>query len=193
MRASGGSFLVAILVFGSAAHADREKARATYRLGIQHYNLAEYGAALESFKQAYREYEEPTLLFNIAQCHRQLGQKQEAVTFYKTYLREVPSAENREEVKRLIGVLEQDLSAEQVAHPKSTEPVSHAAAQPSPAPILLAAPSQAPAAVPKKRPLWIIGVAIGAAAAVALGVGLGVGLSSKELDPTPSLGSVTKN
>jgi Tetratricopeptide repeat len=49
----------------------------------------------------------PAFLFNIAQCHRQLGNKQEAIKFYRSYLRKVPDAPNAEEVRKLIASLEE--------------------------------------------------------------------------------------
>lgn len=48
-------------------------------------------------------------LYNIAQCHQKLGHVDEALTFYKTYLRRAPDALNRSEVERRI----QDLEVEQ--------------------------------------------------------------------------------
>src|SRR5215467_11524966 len=101
--------LVAVTVVACAATAvakDKNKAREAYRTGTQHYNLGEFQPALDAFKEAYRNYEDATFLFNIAQCQRQLGLKQEAVYSYKTYLREAASAPNREEVMQLIASLE---------------------------------------------------------------------------------------
>ncbi len=60
---------------GSSAHAEnRARAREAYQAASQHYDLGEFQQALELFKEAYRNYEEPAFLFNIAQCHRALGQ-----------------------------------------------------------------------------------------------------------------------
>jgi tetratricopeptide (TPR) repeat protein len=186
---------VAVLLFATVASADREKARAAYKTGIQHYNLAEWQQALDSFKDAYREVEDPSLLFNIGQCHRQLGDRKQAITFYRAYLRELPNAENREEVKRLIATLEPGANTESPTKSESPKPVPAAPVvssnATSPGPSLVAS---TPVAKPAKRSrAWIWGVVAGAAAVVAIGVGLGVGLSTSERDPTPTLGSVTKN
>src|SRR5438046_999838 len=85
----------------STANADREKAKQEYREAVQRYDLNEFKTALEHFKAAYIEFEEPSFLFNIAQCYRQLGDKQQAVLFYRSYVRKVPTAPNVGEVKQL--------------------------------------------------------------------------------------------
>ena len=114
-----------LAIFEGVAAADKESARTAYKLGIQHYNLAEYRDALDAFKEAYRQFEEPALLFNIGQCHRQLGDRQQAITFFRTYLREVPEAENRDEVKRLMATLEQEQAAERASRSTPPQEQSH--------------------------------------------------------------------
>src|SRR5258708_6720836 len=57
---------------GATAWADDPgKAHAAYRSGTQHYDLGEYREALEAFKEAYRNHEDPTFIFNLAQSYRQ--------------------------------------------------------------------------------------------------------------------------
>jgi tetratricopeptide (TPR) repeat protein len=84
------------------ARGDKEQARVLAREATLHYKLGEYEDALKKYKEAFRTFQEPSLLFNIGQCHRQLGHKQEAEQAYKSYLRDLPQAENRPEVERLI-------------------------------------------------------------------------------------------
>lgn len=81
-------------------------AAAHYKQGRKLYQVGEYARALEEFKQAYLAKEDAAFLFNIAQCHRKLGHAQDAITFYKNYLRRAPRAANRSEVERLIAELE---------------------------------------------------------------------------------------
>jgi hypothetical protein len=99
------ALVVACAWAGSAAAAD-EAASAHYKKGRSLYNVSEYRAALEEFKQAYVAHEDPAFLYNIAQCHRQLGNHREAVTFYKRFLAESPKAANRKEIERLISELD---------------------------------------------------------------------------------------
>lgn len=84
------------------ARGDKDQARAFAREATLHYKLGEYEDALKKYKEAFRTFQEPSLLFNIGQCHRQLGHKPEAEQAYKSYLRDLPQAENRPEVERLI-------------------------------------------------------------------------------------------
>jgi tetratricopeptide (TPR) repeat protein len=91
----------------------KETARVAYQRATKHYNLGEYQEALVDFKDAYRAYEEPTFLFNIAQCQRQLGAKLDAIRSYRAFLRESPSVQNRAEVEQLVASLETALREEQ--------------------------------------------------------------------------------
>src|SRR5438874_8472537 len=91
-----------LLCIEPALAVDKSKARDLYRRGTQHYNLAEYDKALDAFKEAYRNFEDPIFLFNIGQCERQLGHKEEAVRLYRSYLRNAPEAPNKTEVSDII-------------------------------------------------------------------------------------------
>jgi tetratricopeptide (TPR) repeat protein len=131
------SFLALSLVLALAPSAwaeDRAAARAAYLRGTQHYDLSEYDQALESFKEAYRNFEEPTFLFNIAQCYRQLGNHEKALRFYRTYLIKMPNAPNREEVRQLIAQLNRAIEEEKQSR-----------AMPPPSPMKPAAPMPEPA------------------------------------------------
>lgn len=101
--------LVALLLTALAAppaHAKDDAATAQakerWKSGTRHYDLAEYAAALDDFKEAYRLREDPAFVFNIAQCHRFLGNHEDAIRFYQTYLRQSPAASNRADVEALI-------------------------------------------------------------------------------------------
>src|SRR5689334_23729146 len=94
--------LIAVALSSTARAEDKEAARKAYAEGQKYYNLNQYSDALDAFKRAYWNYEEPTFLFNIAQCHRALGHKKEAVEFYRSYLRNAPEAPNRADVQRII-------------------------------------------------------------------------------------------
>jgi len=79
-----------------------DRAKELFDQGSQHYNLGEFAPALESYKRAYRVKPLPAFLFNIAQCHRKLGQHKDAVLMYQSYLTGVPDADNRKVVEGLI-------------------------------------------------------------------------------------------
>ena len=201
---------------GSARAEDKEAARKAYSEGARYYNLNQYAEALEAFKRAYWNYEEPSFLYNIAQCHRALKHKAEAIEFYRSYLRNAPHAPNRAEVERIISELE---AAEQkdkavadappegplaapaasASPPASTAPapaaVTPAPAATTPAPAAAIATTGPPAAA--ERPLWKRGWfwgVIGGAAVVVAGVAVGVAIgTSTTRDPAPSLGRSTVN
>jgi tetratricopeptide (TPR) repeat protein len=184
--------LLMILLFVAAATSaradDRDKARNAFRLGSQHYSLGEYKEALAAFKEAYRSYEDPSFLFNIAQCERQLDLRTDAIRAYRMYLVNAPDASNREEVRQLIARLEQELAAERAtkaAPPPGVQPPSVQPPVSEPAPAALAttpvpslslttaAPPPRDTPTYKKWWVWtIVGVAVAGGAAAGLAIGL---------------------
>jgi tetratricopeptide (TPR) repeat protein len=69
------------------AGADVEvQARAKFAEGNLSYDLGEFQKALAAYSEAYRLRPLPGFLFNIAQCHRQLGRPERAAFFYRRYL-----------------------------------------------------------------------------------------------------------
>ena len=193
--------IVLVLVAATTAHADdRDKARAAFRLGSQHYSLGEYKEALTSFKEAYRNYEDPSFLFNIAQCHRQLDQRADAIREYRMYLVNAPDAANRDEVRQLIARLERELAEERAtkaapppgvqpptATPAASEP-AHVAAPPATTPALTltaTAPHERETPTYKKWWVWtIVGVGVAGGVAAGLAVGLTRGGGAAPTAPT---------
>jgi tetratricopeptide (TPR) repeat protein len=155
-------FLVALASAGAVEAADTSgklEAKAHFRAGQSHYNLNEFTDALVEFKEAYRLFPDPVFLYNLGQCERQLGHLDEAIRFYRSFLREQPKAPNREEVSRRIEEMEAALknkpaegAAPAVAPPAAPAPVT---APPVPAlaatvaPVAPVAPAEpTPAALP---------------------------------------------
>lgn len=62
------------------------QARAKFSEGNLSYDLGEFQKALDAYSEAYRLMPLPGFLFNIAQCHRQLGRPERAGFFYRRYL-----------------------------------------------------------------------------------------------------------
>jgi tetratricopeptide (TPR) repeat protein len=96
-----------------AADARTEKAREHYLQGDAFYKLDKYPQALAEYEQAYLAKPDPSFLYNIAQCHRLMGNRAEAVRFYRRYLKDAPHAPNREVADKHI----KDLEAALVADP----------------------------------------------------------------------------
>src|SRR4051794_14490315 len=113
---------------GSAFADNKEAARESYTEGKRHYDLGEYDSALEAFKKAYLNYEEPVFLFNIAQCYRALGDKPAAARTYRAFLRNWPKAPNREQVERIVAQLDEaiakDASARAAPPPDTLAPAN---------------------------------------------------------------------
>jgi len=197
--------VILLVLHCSGASADnrstaREGAKEAYQRGLKQYNLGEYEAALDAFTAAYNLVPDPILLFNTAQCHRQLGHKLKALTLYKSYLRETENrTANAEEVKRLVSSLEQELAREHttkeappqgVQQSQDQQPSTATNGVPPPATTQLAAQQTVKRSEPPRKRAWIFGVVGGALAVgvVAVGLGVGLGTASHERDPSPTIG-----
>jgi tetratricopeptide (TPR) repeat protein len=95
--------------------APTERAKALFTTGNRHYELGEFTQALEVYKQAYRVKALPAFQFNIAQCHRKLGQHHEAIQMYQAYLVGVPDAQNKALVDSLIAESRAEIAAAEKA------------------------------------------------------------------------------
>jgi tetratricopeptide (TPR) repeat protein len=79
--------------------------------GTSLYNLGRFSEALSEYEAAYLAVQDPPFLFNIAQCHRKMGNNKEALDSYRSYLRVAPAAPNRAEVQKHISELERQVHA----------------------------------------------------------------------------------
>lgn len=156
---------VAVLLQAVPARADnKEVARQAFQEGRRLYDLNDFKSAVESFKKAYLNYEEPVFLFNIAQCYRQLNDKPEAVKFYKNYLRKAPAASNAEEVRQVIASLETAITREKEAASAPPQGTASTTESVAPAPATHAAAVTTTEAPPHKKPVykkWWFWTAIG--------------------------------
>ena len=120
MKNAYGAALVLVVVLlagvGVARAADptAEKARAHFQQGDTYFKLEKYANALQEFEQAYLAKQDPSFLYNIAQCHRLMGNRVEAIRFYKRYLNDAPAAANRPVAEKHIRDLESALGAEEL-------------------------------------------------------------------------------
>jgi len=102
--------------------------------GTRHYNIGEYGQALDEFKQAYLAKPDPVFLFNSAQCYRQLGKYAEAAKFYRSYRREDPAMAAKQNVDNLIADMERAVETAKAAPMGITAPGQTAPASDVPQP-----------------------------------------------------------
>src|SRR3954447_17692225 len=126
--------ILALLV--SPAHAGQKKraqnaqdeARELYKKGMTHYELGEFDVAIDEFKRAYALTSAPGLLFNLAQVYRMKKDPEQAVYFYRTYLRLVPDAPNRADVEALLAENQALVDADRAKKRAEAEAAAAAAA-----------------------------------------------------------------
>jgi tetratricopeptide (TPR) repeat protein len=137
--------------------------------GNKHFELAEYDAAITDFKEAFRISDEPGFLYNIAQAYRLKRDCREAATFYKTYLRRVPSAPNAAKVRERITEMEECAKTQPapvVTTPTTPTPTTPTPTEPVDEP-------EEPVEQPNPR-AWMKWAGIGSLGAGAISLGLGV-------------------
>lgn len=66
------------------------------------FERGDFAAALRSFEKAYTRKQVPGLLFNIAQCHRQLGNHEKAIAYFQRFLESGPDAAQAKATRELI-------------------------------------------------------------------------------------------
>lgn len=135
--------LGANLVPGSPATAqdDVGAAKTHFYRGTRFYEVGEYRQALEEYKAAHLAKADPAFLYNIAQCHRQLGELEQAVTMYKRFLTASPNAVNRSDVEKRVAELEGELAKRKGAVDAQSAPVpvsTPPAISPPPIPVVAA-------------------------------------------------------
>lgn len=101
------------------AHDPRQEkaARSQFDRAEKAFNLGHFDEALGSYQAAYEALPLPAFLFNIAQCHRNLRNREQAVFFYQRYLSLAPDAPNRPVVEELIAEQKRLIEYEQPAEP----------------------------------------------------------------------------
>ena len=130
---SCSSVLVAAWGRPGAADPRLDAARAHSQEGDAYYKLEKYANAITEYEQAYLAKPDPSFLYNIAQCHRLMGQRRpEAIKFYRRFLKDAPNAPNRAVAEKHIRDLE-----DSAAHGTAPSP-----------PVLAAGPPSAPAVPP---------------------------------------------
>lgn len=89
-----------------SAQVDRAKAKKHFDRGEKLFALGKFETALEQYQLAYDAAPIPDFLFNMGQCHRNLGDYEAAIFSFRKYLKLVPDADDREQVEAYIDELE---------------------------------------------------------------------------------------
>ena len=120
--------VVVVLALPARADTPTQEARALVDAGDRDYKLARFEQALAEYTKAYEKFPAAPLLFNIAQCHRNLGQYDKAVFFYEGFLREARKDDpNRSVVEDLLRESRDALAKQQAA--RADEARQHADAE----------------------------------------------------------------
>src|SRR5688572_6373517 len=85
-----------------ATGAEIDEARTLVRQATALYAESKFREAVTLYQRAFKIFPTPNTAFNLAQCHRQLGQYEEAISHYGTYLTMSPRAPNRPLVESLV-------------------------------------------------------------------------------------------
>jgi tetratricopeptide (TPR) repeat protein len=174
------SFVVvlALVVCAPTVHASpgdaMQEAKDHYDRGMAHYELGEFAAAVDEFKAAYSLSQAPGLLFNLAQASRLGKDYEQALHFYRTYLRVRPDAANRDDVEKRIGELEPIVEKRRRAEAERLPPPPVQV----PAPTSAAADKPIVLLPPSGRPTKIAGIVVGVAGIGIVGAGVGLGVAS---------------
>lgn len=176
-------------------HLEVDEGRRHYDRGLEKYALADFDGAVVEFKQAYELSHTPMLLFNLAQAQRRMKRYDEALHFYRAYLRAMPDAPNRGDAEKLTsemeGALQKAASPERaptVAAPlavtRTTAMRSAAPSDPTPHP--LSPPSPASRARADARPssteLFVIGGATVGVGVAVLASGIYFGSRARSVE-----------
>lgn len=188
--------VLALLTLGLAAQAqpkkkvetDEQKARVLFADGQKAYDVGEFERALTLYSEAYKLKTLPGFLFNIAQCHRQLGNFERASFFFGRFIdNSKPAAPNVELARELMTDMERRQAEKADAEKKAADEKARAEADArakSDAPIappltpveVVSLPPPPPAVEPepvtKKAWFWVVigGAVVAAAGGITAGV-----------------------
>jgi hypothetical protein len=151
-----GFALPASPAFARNKDKNEDLAREQVRQGTAAYNLGHFEEAAQAYEEAYRLVQDPALLFNIGQSHRQAHKPDKAVLSYRAFLRTAqPEDPNRALAEKRVAELQKQLEEEKAAKASAAEPspVGNGSATLSPTPTPGSEPPPAGMVVPDTTPV----------------------------------------
>jgi tetratricopeptide (TPR) repeat protein len=148
------------------------QAKHHFEAGRNAYNAGDYVTAIREFKAAEALRPSPILAYNIGLANEKLNKKRVAVKYYKRYLEQMPSAQNRAEVEGRIAQLEKELASQPAPPPGAPDqptdnPPPQVQAQPGSYDPYSANPPGGAQPVPaKKKTGWWVWLLVAGGAAV---------------------------
>jgi len=101
------ALLGAAPVFAAAKGPNDAQAREEFRKAQAAYNLGDFEEARRAYSEVYRLKPHPALLFNIAQCERQLGNWEKAAFGYRRFMELMPEGTDFGTARALLAEMEQ--------------------------------------------------------------------------------------
>lgn len=174
-----------------ASEANTKKAKEIFKEADQHFRLREFAETIPLLKEAYRLYPSSLFLYNLAQCHLELKQYEEAVSYFENFIEVDPKSKNRPQAEKYLkqareglAVAQEQQRAEEEAkrEQERLQKMIELEKQKQNQPVV--------AAVDKGKPIyakWWFWTAIGGAAVA--GTGTAVGVSIAKSIPNTDLGN----
>src|SRR3954471_10602850 len=100
----------------ASATAGEKASRELFQRAEKSFNLGKFPEALADYEAAYEAKPLPAFLFNIAQCHRNMGNYERARFHYRRYLSLEPRSANRALVEDLIAEMTRLLDRQAADH-----------------------------------------------------------------------------
>lgn len=79
-----------------------DEAKQLFMMGVELYRVGQFEAAARRFAMAYAVMPIPDLVYNLALCHKAMGEKDQALKLLREFLDSDPSAEDRARVNEMI-------------------------------------------------------------------------------------------
>ena len=153
-------------------------ARTEFNLAQREYDLGRFSSAIAHYSKSYEAMRLPELLFNIAQCHRHLGQYDKAAFFYRRYLDLSGTPPNASLTRELLAEMEQRVKEKTDAERALARNAANALKHPLPA--------TETDGVPLHKRWWFW-----AAAGTVVAAGITAAAVAASQPPTPTLGTVS--
>lgn len=176
-------FASLLLAAAGAEDPSTDVARSLANQAQTDYDLGHYDAALKSYEALYKVRPVAGVLFNVAQCHRKLGQLKQAENLYRSFLVHAdPESREAARAQELLLQVEEALKQQEMvarAAPQGTAPLSvkrEPMSAPAPA---VATPEVVYVQPPQAQPSHKTAYVLGSVAVAALAAGTVFGLSSK--------------
>jgi hypothetical protein len=131
--------LAALMAIAAPAYAgpDENAARAEYEQANAAYYQGRFDEAAARYQAVYGLVRDPNMLFNIAQSYSLAGRDEQALSFFRGFLREAPAdSPNRQQAERFVEELNRKIEAKQAAAASPVRPgEGNPGVGPTPAPV----------------------------------------------------------